>query len=74
MRRSMQPYLLATTSAPTPVLMDLGCIPWSIKGKCKDGKSKGHKGDRDISLAIWETRPLPNLYRHDLYKPRNTPN
>eukprot|EP00971_Amphidinium_carterae_P086021 1701750-Amphidinium_carterae.1 len=44
MRRSIQSYLLATASAPKPVPMDLGYIPWSNKGKGKDGKNnKGHK-------------------------------
>eukprot|EP00971_Amphidinium_carterae_P136115 2697079-Amphidinium_carterae.1 len=47
MRRSIQSYLLATASAPKPVPMDLGYIPWSNKGKGKDGKNnKGHKGDK----------------------------
>eukprot|EP00971_Amphidinium_carterae_P193861 3846690-Amphidinium_carterae.1 len=44
MRRSIQSYLLATASAPKPVPMDLGYIPWSQKGKGKDGKNK--KGDK----------------------------
>eukprot|EP00971_Amphidinium_carterae_P201079 3990341-Amphidinium_carterae.2 len=48
MRRSIQSYLLATASAPKPVPMDLGYIPWSNKGKCKDWKGKGHnfQGDK----------------------------
>eukprot|EP00971_Amphidinium_carterae_P059553 1177736-Amphidinium_carterae.3 len=44
MRRSMQSYLLATASVPKPVPMDLGYLPWTSKGKGKDGKDKGHKG------------------------------
>eukprot|EP00971_Amphidinium_carterae_P316399 6288833-Amphidinium_carterae.1 len=41
MRRSIQSYLLATASAPKPVPMDLGYIPWTPKGgKGKDGKNK----------------------------------
>eukprot|EP00971_Amphidinium_carterae_P048886 963345-Amphidinium_carterae.1 len=44
MRRSIQSYLRATASAPKPVPMDLGYIPWSQKGKGKDGKNK--KGDK----------------------------
>eukprot|EP00971_Amphidinium_carterae_P184773 3668420-Amphidinium_carterae.1 len=50
MRRSIQSYLLATASAPKPVPMDLGCIPWSNKGKGKDGKNKKSdkgKGGKD---------------------------
>eukprot|EP00971_Amphidinium_carterae_P120684 2391291-Amphidinium_carterae.1 len=35
---------MATASAPKPVPMDLGYIPWSNKGKGKDGKDKGYKG------------------------------
>eukprot|EP00971_Amphidinium_carterae_P229833 4560841-Amphidinium_carterae.1 len=47
MRRSIQSYLLATASAPKPVPMDLGYIPWSNKGKGKDGKNnKGHRSDK----------------------------
>eukprot|EP00971_Amphidinium_carterae_P266587 5288434-Amphidinium_carterae.1 len=46
MRRSIQSYLLASASAPKPVPMDLGYIPWSNKGKGKDGKNKGHKSDK----------------------------
>eukprot|EP00971_Amphidinium_carterae_P168782 3343983-Amphidinium_carterae.1 len=46
MRRSIQSYLLATASAPKPLPMDLGYTPWSNKGKGKDGKNKGHKGDK----------------------------
>eukprot|EP00971_Amphidinium_carterae_P237217 4708496-Amphidinium_carterae.1 len=44
MRRSIQSHLLATASAPKPVPMDLGYLPWSNKGKGKDGKDKGFKG------------------------------
>eukprot|EP00971_Amphidinium_carterae_P262547 5207849-Amphidinium_carterae.2 len=43
MRMNMQSYLLATVSAPKPVRMDLGYLPWSSKGEGKDGKDKGHK-------------------------------
>eukprot|EP00971_Amphidinium_carterae_P109126 2160855-Amphidinium_carterae.1 len=47
MRRSIQSYLLATASAPKPMPMDLGYLPWSNKGKGKDGKgNKGHKGEK----------------------------
>eukprot|EP00971_Amphidinium_carterae_P343766 6483721-Amphidinium_carterae.1 len=45
MRRSIQSYLLAPASAPKPVPMDLGYIPWSQKNKGKDGKNiKADKG------------------------------
>eukprot|EP00971_Amphidinium_carterae_P293858 5834215-Amphidinium_carterae.1 len=45
MRRRIRSYLLATTSAPRRVPMDLGYLPWSNKGKGKDGKGhRGHKG------------------------------
>eukprot|EP00971_Amphidinium_carterae_P167248 3314103-Amphidinium_carterae.1 len=40
MRRSIQSYLLATASAPRPVQMDLGYLPWSNKLRAKERVTK----------------------------------